>query len=135
MFIFCLIEIKKVIPTARIAALSLAALALGAAAAACAPPPTDGGEGETMRFIGHVSDVRARSLTELEALRVTDAAGASRWFRAEEGRAFDEFTPSHAREHMLTGEPIEVTYRESSDGTLFIVDLADAAPPATPAPF
>ena len=130
MFIFCLIEIKKVIPLARFAAL---ALALGAVAAACAPPPADGGEGETMRFVGHITDVRARSLSELEALRVTDAAGASRWFRAEEGRAFDAFTPSHAREHMLTGEPIEVTYRES-DGTLFIVDLADAEPPATPAP-
>lgn len=134
MFIFCLIEVKNFTPLARLAALSLAALALGATAAACASPPTDGGEGETMRFVGHVTDVRARSLTELEALRVTDAAGASRRFRAEEGRAFDEFTPSHAREHMLTGEPIEVTYRES-DGTLFIVDLADAAPPATPAPF
>jgi len=133
MFIFCLIEIKKVIPIARFAALSLAALALGATAAACAPPPTDGGEGETMRFVGHITDIRARSLSELEALRVTDAAGASRWFRAEEGRAFDAFTPSHAREHMLTGELIEVTYRES-DGTLFIVDLADAAPPETPAP-
>ena len=134
MFIFCLIEIKKVIPLARLVWFAAFALALGATAAACAPPPTDGGEGETMRFVGHVTDVRARSLTELEALRVTDAAGASRWFRAEEGRAFDEFTPSHAREHMLTGEPIEVTYRES-DGTLFIVGLADAAPPATPAPF
>lgn len=126
MFIFCLIEVKK---RGRLAALALALVL----AAACAAPEPDGGAGETRTFVGYVTDVRARSLSELEALRVTDAAGASLWFRAEEGRAFDGFAPSHAREHMLTGEPVEVTYRES-DGTLFIVDLSDA-PPETPAPF
>lgn len=128
MFIFCLIEVKK---RARPTSSALVALAL-ILAAACAAPEPDGGAGETRTFIGHVTDVRARSLLELEALRVTDAAGASLWFRAEEGRALDGFAPSHAREHMLTGEPVKVTYREL-DGTLFIVDLADA-PAETPAP-
>lgn len=90
-----------------------------------------------MTFIGYVSDVRARSLVELESIRVTNAAGDSLLFRAPEGGSdkFPDFAPSHAREHMLLGEPVKVTYRESPDGTLFIADLADAAPPSeTPAP-
>ena len=112
-------------------ALALAAIAVLTAACAPAPPPS---EGETRTFVGHVADVRARSLAELESILVTDASGASLRFRAEEGRRFQEFSPSHAREHMLMGEPVEVLYREAADGTLFIVGLADA-PTETPAPF
>lgn len=87
-----------------------------------------------MTFIGHVSDVRARSLVELESIRVTNAAGDSLRFRAPEGAGFPDFTPSHAREHMLMGEPVKVTYRESPDGTPLILDLADY-PSETPALF
>lgn len=111
----------------------LMALATGSAAA-CASPPADGGEGETMTFIGHITDVRARSLIELESLRVTGADGASLRFHADEGRGFADFGPSHAREHMLMGDPVKVTYIEE-DGRLLIVDLADAPPGGTPAPF
>ena len=112
----------------------LASLALGAAAA-CASPQADDGERETRTFIGHITDVRARSLSELESLRVTGADGASLRFHAEEGRGFAEFGPSHAREHMLMGDPVKVTYIEE-DGRLIIVDLADAPPGGeTPAPF
>ena len=111
----------------------LTALATGSAAA-CASPPADGGEGETRTFIGHITDVRARSLIKLESLRVTGADGASLRFHADEGRGFADFGPSHAREHMLTGDPVKVTYVEE-DGRLLIVDLADAAPGGTPAPF
>ena len=130
MFIFYLIKVQKI---RRLRALAPAAFALAAAAlaAACAPTPDDGGG--ALKYAGQITDVRARSLSELESLRVTDASGASTRFHVEEGRRFDAFGPSHAREHMLTGEPVEVTYRESADGTLFIVDLADA-PAGTPAP-
>ncbi len=135
MFIFYLIKVKKRL---RLWALSSAtfALALAAffAAPACAPPPPDGAEQDgALKYVGHVSDVRARSLLELESIRVTDASGESARFRVEEGRRFDAFGPSHAREHMLTGEPVEVTYREAADGTLFILDLSDA-PAEPPAP-
>ena len=135
MFIFSPIKKRAFSPNfAPVVLAVLAALALGAATA-CASPPADGGEGETMTFIGHITDVRARSLIELESLRVTGADGASLRFHAEEGRGFDEFGPSHAREHMLTGEPVEVTYIEE-DGRLLIVDLADAPSGGeTPAPF
>lgn len=112
----------------------LAALATGSAAA-CDSPPADGGERETRTFIGHITDVRARSLIELESLRVTGADGASLRFHADEGRGFGDFGPSHAREHMLMGDPVKVTYIEDADGRLIIVDLADAPPGGTPAPF
>ena len=133
MFIFYLIKVKKrlrlwALPSATFAL----ALAVPFAASACAPPPDAERDG-ALKYVGHVSDVRARSLLELESLRVTDASGASALFRVEEGRRFDAFGPSHAREHMLTGEFVEVTYRESADGTLFILDLSDA-PAEPPAP-
>ena len=134
MFIFY--PIKKRAFSAKFALAFLAvlmALAAGSAVA-CASPPADGGEGETRTFIGHITDVRARSLIELESLRVTGADGASLRFHADEGRGFDDFGPSHAREHMLTGDPVKVTYIEKN-GRLIIVDLADAAPGGTPAPF
>ena len=87
-----------------------------------------------MTFTGHVSDVRARSLVELESIRVTNADGASMRFRAPQGARFPDFNPSHAREHMLLGDPVKVTYRESPDGTPLILDLSDAPPSETPAP-
>lgn len=124
MFIFRQIKVKK---RARFRAL---ALALALAMSACAQPTAD--DGEALKFVGQITDVRARSLLELESLRVTDAAGASMRFRIEGGRRFDAFSPSHAREHMLTGEPVEVTYREL-DGALIILELSDAPPAAPPA--
>ena len=134
MFIFSPIKKRTFSTKFALAALAvLMALATGSAAA-CASPPADGGEGETRTFIGHITDVRARSLIELESLRVTGADGASLRFHADEGRGFAEFGPSHAREHMLMGDPVKVTYIEE-DGRLIIVDLADAAPGGTPAPF
>lgn len=119
------------------AALALAIVALIAASCESQTPPAREA-GETMTFIGYVTEVRARSLVELESLRVADAAGESLRFHAEEGARFPDFAPSHAREHMLMGDPVKVTYRELPDGTLLIADLADAPPetPAeTPAPF
>lgn len=134
MFIFYLIKVKKrlrlwALPSATFAL----ALAAPFAASACAPPPHGAEQGGALKYVGHVSDVRARSLLELESIRVTDASGASALFRVEEGRRFGAFGPSHAREHMLTGEPVEVTYRETADGALFILDLSDA-PAEPPAP-
>lgn len=113
-------------------ALALALIAI--LAPSCeTPPDADGTATTAMTFIGHVSDVRARSLVELESIRVTNADGASMRFRAPQGARFPDFNPSHAREHMLTGDPVKVTYRESPDGTLLILDLSDA-PSETPAP-
>ncbi len=103
------------------------AILLGVAPAALAvcggaQPDT---RGETLVFTGLVTDVEARSLLELESIEVTDRSGAALRFHAERGQRFAEFSPSHARGHMLLAEPVEVTYREM-DGLLFIVDLADA---------
>ena len=78
-----------------------------------------------MRFAGLVTDVAARTLLEFETIEVTDANGRAMVFHAN-GGAFDEFTPSHIREHMLLGEPVEVGYR-AEGGRLIIVSLRDSA--------
>lgn len=95
MFRFSPNEKRAFSPTLALAAVAvLAALALIAVAALWATretPPPD--EGETMTFVGHVTDVRARSLIELESLRVTDASGASLRFHADDVDGFREFGP------------------------------------------
>ena len=53
--------------------------------------------------------------------------GASLVFHAG-GRRFEEFTPSHVREHMLQGLGVIVTYRKSDDDALYIVGIRDRPP-------
>ncbi len=94
------------------------------ALAACHAPSDEPNE-PPMRFAGLVTDVAARTLLEFETIEVTDANGRAMVFHAN-GGAFDEFTPSHIREHMLLGEPVEVGYR-AEGGRLIIVSLRDSA--------
>ena len=76
-------------------------------------------------FTGMVTSVEARSLLEFESITVADESGVVLDFHAG-GRRFGEFTPTHVREHMLLGDPVEVTYRKSGD-VLLIVSLQDAS--------
>ena len=76
-------------------------------------------------FTGMVTSVEARSLLEFESITVADESGVVLDFHAG-GRRFGEFTPAHVREHMLLGDPVEVTYRQSGD-VLLIVSLQDAS--------
>ncbi len=89
----------------------------------------DGGKPESSEsvFEGLITGVEARTLLDLESIEVTDDGGKSLEFHAD-GRRFTEFTPSHAREHMLQGLGVIVTYRESDDGTLYIVGIRDRPP-------
>ena len=82
-------------------------------------------------FTGTVHDFEAKSLLELESIAVANESGEVREFLAD-GRRFEEFTPAHVREHMVLGDLVEVTYRESG-GRLLIVSLRDAffEPPGT----
>ena len=76
-------------------------------------------------FTGMVTSVEARSLLEFESITVAGESGVVLDFHAG-GRQFGEFTPAHVREHMLLGDPVEVTYRQSGD-VLLIVSLQDAS--------
>ena len=78
-------------------------------------------------FEGLITSVEARTLLDLESIEVTDDAGTSLAFHAG-GQKFVEFTPSHAREHMLQGLGVIVTYRKSDDGALYIVAIRDRPP-------
>lgn len=84
-----------------------------------------GGPVESHRsFIGTVMSFEAESLLEFESITVANDSGVVLDFHSG-GRRFEEFTPAHVREHMVLGDPVEVTYRKSGD-VLLIVSLQDA---------
>lgn len=64
---------------------------------------------------GVITEVQPRSLTEVAALFVEDSTGKP-WRFETEGPI--DFTPSHLREHALTGQAITVYYRVQGDRLL-----------------
>ena len=80
-----------------------------------------GREVETVH--GLILEVNARSLLELESLRLEDEDGTI-WLFEGGGRTLPGFTPSHIREHMVTGQRISVTFKRDG-AALSIVDVAD----------
>ena len=105
-------------------ALVLVPMALTAAALACGGG-ADGGPGaegaETVR--GLLLEVNARSLLELETLTVRADDGAE-WRLEARGKRFALFTPSHLREHMVSGLPVTVTFHREN-GALVLDEIAD----------
>ncbi len=79
---------------------------------------------------GHVIDVRARSLLEIDALTIEDDEGAEWKFS---GRGYRGVSPSHLRQHMIQGFQVVVTYRDEGE-SLIIREIRDYTPGATPAP-
>lgn len=84
----------------------------------------DGQVEASLSFTGTVMEFRAGSLLEFESITVANESGVVLDFHSG-GKRFEEFTPAHVREHMLLGDPVEVTYRESGE-RLLIVSLRDA---------
>ena len=82
-------------------------------------------------FSGTVTNFSAKSLLELESVTVASETGVVLDFHAG-GRRYEEFTPSHVREHMVLGHPVEVIYQRSGD-MLLMVSLRDVHD-GTPAP-
>ena len=109
---------------AAVVALGLVQVGAGCGQDGAAPA----GDGEVVR--GYVIEVKARSLVEIEALRIEDAEGVV-WELS--GRGYRGVSPSHLRQHMLEGAPVAVTYREEV-GELRIHEVTDYVPGATPAP-
>lgn len=72
---------------------------------------------------GLILEVNAKSLLELESLSLEDEDGTI-WLFEGGGRTFPDFTPSHIREHMVTGQRISVTFERDGD-VLTVVDVAD----------
>ena len=76
---------------------------------------------EAMTVRGQVVEVQGKSITDLAFLAVRDEQG-NLWEFSGDG--FLGLTPSHLREHQAFGQPVTVTYRETSDG-LVVVGLSD----------
>ena len=72
---------------------------------------------------GLILGVNAKSLLELESLTLEDEGGTI-WLFEGGGRTFPDFTPSHIREHMVTGQQILVTFERDGD-MLTVVHVAD----------
>ena len=82
---------------------------------------SEGSDGGLRQVRGQVVEVVARSITEVETLRVRDEDGREYVFVTE---GFVGFTPSHLREHSLFGQTVLVKYREK-DGRLVAVTTED----------
>ena len=85
-------------------------------AVACQPTTGDGA------VVGHVTEVTARSLVEVESLTIVTGDGKEWVFS---GGEFPGFTPSHLEEHQALGEPVRVFYVREEDGSLRIVRIED----------
>ena len=70
---------------------------------------------------GLITEVQPRSLTEIATLTVRDDGGRL-WTFETAGPI--GFTPSHLREHMLTGQPVVVDY-EGEGEQLLAVRITD----------
>ena len=81
----------------------------------------DTGEDPPETVHGRITDVQIRSVTEVDSFSMADAAGET-WSFTAEGPL--EFTPSHLREHMLTGEDVSVRFRRAGD-VLIAVSVED----------
>lgn len=102
------------------------ALALALVAAACGGRSGDtinqpGNQpGEQVR--GLIVEVMERNITEVQLLRIRDEAGKFWIFTG--GPGFIGLTPTHLREHQISGQSVLVTYQTRGD-VLVAVDLSD----------
>ncbi len=71
---------------------------------------------------GIVTEVKAATITDTNLLKIQDSEGKVWEFKAD---GFIGMSPSHLREHMLLGEPVEVHYRMEK-GELWVYDVKDA---------
>ena len=98
----------------------LLALACGGGQATATTDATDAGEaGQQVR--GHILEVVARNITEIERVSIRDQDGR-RWTFTTEG--YTGVTPSHLREHQLFGRQVVVSYVER-ENRLVAVKIGD----------
>ena len=81
-----------------------------------------GGSGALKEVRGLLTDVQARSITEVDILTVEEQGTGKLWTFQAEGDI--GFTPSHLRAHMLQGEAVTVHYKERT-GRLVAVKVED----------
>lgn len=70
---------------------------------------------------GQITHVKPRSFSEIESFSLRDTTGKLLVFNTNGDVGF---TPSHMRDHGLTGQPVKVYYR-MHDGQLFAERVTD----------
>ncbi len=78
----------------------------------------------TLEVRGQIIEVVARNIAEVESLRIRDASGREFTFTTDQTRGFVGFTPSHLKEHQLSGQTVLVSYVER-ESRLVAVKISD----------
>ena len=100
--------------------LLLVALPIVLLGSACSESP--GGDGE---IIGVVTEVTG-DLSGIESFVVLHVEGGSFKFKPRSGLLVMGAPPSHLRDHVVSGEPVKVTYHENSVGELIADEVTDS---------
>jgi len=118
------------LPLARRLLVLVAVVGLGAIVVAIARAPA------TSTATGVVVAVDSVSLTKVTAFTIREADGVTRRFAVGALENGIEFPPGHLVEHIASGVPVVVTYRDV-DGVATAIRLSDAvagpSPTASPA--
>jgi hypothetical protein len=88
------------------------AIAVGLLLSACSDSPGEEGE-----VVGIVTEVTG-DLTGVESFVVLDADGDSFKFKPRDGLLVMGQQPPHLRDHVISGEPVTVTYHQDASGEL-----------------
>jgi len=94
-------------------------IALLAALTGC----STGGSGDTVS--GVVTQVTG-DLGSVDSFVITDSSGESYQFTPTEGLTFHGGPLDHLREHIVSGEAVEVRYETADDGSLVALEVGDA---------
>jgi hypothetical protein len=81
-----------------------------------------GGDGRVTGVVTQVSG----ELGEVASFVVTDGEGKSFQFEPAPGLTFDGGPLDHLREHIVSGDPVQVAYERSPDGVLVAIRVTDS---------
>jgi hypothetical protein len=96
----------------RFTLLLVVTITIGVLGSACSDPAGEEGE-----VVGIVTEVTG-DLTGVESFVVLDAEGDSFKFKPRDGLMVMGQQPSHLRDHVISGEPVTVTYHQDASGEL-----------------
>jgi hypothetical protein len=105
----------------RRGALAVLVVVVVLATAACSSSD-GGGDGRVTGVVTQVSG----ELGEVASFVVTDGEGKSYQFEPAPGLTFEEGPLDHLREHIVSGDPVEVAYERSPEGVLVAIRVTDA---------
>ena len=90
----------------------------------CGVRQPENGGAPTLEVRGQIIEVVARNIAEVESLRIRDESEREFIFTTDQTGEFVGFTPSHLKEHQLSGQTILVSYVER-ESRLVAVKISD----------